>query len=448
MKNNIGIFIAGSIVMLMSSCLGGGDATDVTGIKDAQISSLVLSHDSIADLASVKFTIDQVNGLIFNNDSLPYGTQPGKVVCTLTYVMGVAAIGVAQEAIGDSTIWWNGTDSLDFSKPVKFIPTAYDGVTTKIYKAWINIHQVIPGLMVWERLASPLTGINADGQKVVRHTRDNKEVFLMYSNTGGANRLHYSTTTDPKTWSELSLSGLPLTTDITQITSFENILYAPAGGGVYRSEDGASWVKVEETPVVSAILGVLKEGRNTTPTLAAIIESESSRHFAGMNKDGQWTKGDATPGNFPVSGFGSLGYNRVDNEYIAVVAGKDKDGGLLNVTWATGNALSWALLSGEEDNFFEKKAGVMLAFYDDKFFLMGGINAEGEASKDIHVSTNNGVTWSQADSLKIFPEAYTARGYASVEIDEAKYMLIFGGKTSNVAKTLDELWRGRINLLN
>jgi hypothetical protein len=433
--------------MLTPSCLGSDDINNVTEIKDAQISSFVLANDSVTDLANVKFTIDQVNGFIFNNDSLPYGTQISKVICTLTYSTGVSAVSVEQEST-DSTIWWNGTDSLDFSKPIKFTTTAYDGATKKTYKAWVNIHQIIPDLMVWERWAAPLAGINADEQKVVKHTRNGEEVYLMYSKTSGANSLHYSAATDVKNWSELPLSGLPAaTTDISQVTIYENTLYAPADGNIYRSEDGASWTKVEQTPVVKAILGVLKEGRNTRSMLAAIIENGNSRFFAGMNNEGVWTEGNAAPDDFPVSGFGSLGYYRMSNEYITVVAGKDKAGRLSNATWGTDNTLSWALLSGEQDNFFEKKAGVMLALYDNKFYLMGGINAEGKASKDIHVSIDNGVTWSPADSLKAFPETYIARGYASVHVDESKYMLIFGGKTSNGVKTLDELWRGRINLL-
>jgi hypothetical protein len=451
MKNEIGLFVAGSIMMLTPSCLGGDDTNNVTEIKDAQISSLVLSHDSITGLSNVKFTIDQVNGLIFNNDSLPYGTQVNKVVCALTYVTGVNGVGVVQEAIGgDSTNWWNGTDSLDFSQPVIFTPTAYDGVTTKTYKAWVNIHQVIPGLMVWERFAAPVTGISADEQKVVCYTPTpggREEAYLMYSRAGKDSYLHYSAVIDAKNWAAFPLTGLPETADLTQITPYENALYAHSDGNLYQSADGSSWTKVEQTPTVGAILGVLKEGRNKPSALAVIVESGSSRSFAGMNSDKQWTVGSAVPDNFPKSGFGSLGYYRVNNEYLTLVGGKDNEGRLLNTTWVTGDALSWALLSGEQDNFFEKKAGVMLALYDDKFYLMGGINAEGEASKDIHVSIDSGVTWAAADSLKAFPEEYTARGYASVEVDADKSMLIFGGKTTNGTKTLDELWRGRINLL-
>jgi hypothetical protein len=446
MKNNIVLFITGCTMMLMTSCLGSGDINSTTEIKNAQIASLVLSHDSIAGLNNVKFTIDQVNGLIFNNDSLPYGTEVNKVICTLTYEVGVNAIGVSPEAVGDTTIWWNGTDSLDFSKPVKFTTVAYNGSTTKTYKAWVNIHQVIPDLMVWERYAAPLTGIDAAEQKALKHTYDGKDVYLLYAKAEGMH-LYYAPATDLKTWSTLPLSGLPGDADLSQITSYEQTLYAPAGGSLYQSADGQTWSRVEDAPAVKALLGVVRKGRNPSSLLAAIIESEGAYAFAGMNREKQWTKGEATPDNFPLSGFGSLSYERMNNEYLAVVAGKDKANRLLNTTWATDNALAWATLSGEQENFFEKKAGVMLTRYDNKFYLAGGINAEGKALKDIHISLDNGTTWAPADSLKAFPEDYAARGYASVEVDANQYMLIFGGKTSEEAKPLDELWRGRINRL-
>jgi hypothetical protein len=89
----------------------------------------------------------------------------------------------------------------------------------------------------------------------------------------------------------------------------------------------------------------------------------------------------------------------------------------------------------------------MLTKYDDKIYLTGGINAQGEASKEIYLTIDNGITWSQADSLMFFPEEYAARGYASILVDDRNYMLIFGGKTSKNAKHADEIWRGRINRL-
>jgi hypothetical protein len=447
MKNNIIQFITGCVLMLMASCLGSGDTYTTDDLKDAQISSLVLSHDSVEGLSNVKFTIDQIGGFIFNGDSLPYGTKIEKVVCTLTYSVGVNAVKVVQEAVGDTTIWWNGTDSLEFSRPVEFTTIAYDGTTTKTYTAWVNIHQEKPDSMVWESHAT-LPAADAAERNVMKYTYNDADAYLMYAKISGLHTLFYSPATDTETWQELPLTGLPETADISQITPYEGALYAPAGrDGLYLSADGMSWTKMEDAPTVGAILGVVHEGYNTPSLLAAIVSGDDSSVFAAMNKEKQWTEGNAVPANFPVSAFGRINYNRMNHEYLSVVAGKDSKGQTLNTTWATADATGWALFSGEQENFFEKKAGAMLTQYDDKFYLIGGINAENKASKEIHLSIDNGATWFPADSLKTFPEAYKARGYASVHVDAANYLLIFGGKTGEGEKSLNELWRGRINRL-
>ena len=74
MKNRIVLFIAGCCALLLSSCLGSDD-TQYELSKDCQILSFSLSNDSIPGLKDVVFTIDQVEGKIFNIDSMPYGTK-------------------------------------------------------------------------------------------------------------------------------------------------------------------------------------------------------------------------------------------------------------------------------------------------------------------------------------------------------------------------------------
>ena len=68
MKNRIVLFIAGCCALLLSSCLGSDD-TQYELSKDCQILSFSLSNDSIPGLKDVVFTIDQVDGKIFNIDS-------------------------------------------------------------------------------------------------------------------------------------------------------------------------------------------------------------------------------------------------------------------------------------------------------------------------------------------------------------------------------------------
>ncbi|SEF58636.1 DUF6242 domain-containing protein [Parabacteroides chinchillae] len=450
MKNKIILFLAGCLVLLMNSCLGSDDV-EYTIPKNCQITSFTLKNDSVPELSKVDFTIDQLDGRIFNIDSMAYGTEIEKVVCTVNFASGTAQVQVIQEAVGD-TIPWNGTDSLDFSKPVKFITYSYDGQFSKTYLAQVNIHQVVPDSMVWSLYADKVTGLSIDEEKVVAFNVNSSDYYYMYVKpaTDKSYKLYRSAASDAKKWDELSLSGLPDNeVRLSQITEYEGVLYAPGTKGVvYQSVDGQNWSVLDNTPVVKYLLGGVKEGGVSQPSaLATIIDKDGTLKFAAMDKSQNWTEGNIVPVNFPVTGFGSATHNIMYKERLTVACGRTSNGQLSNTVWATMNATSWAILSDEGTDVLVPSEGTMLSRYDDKFFLIGGIDAAGKPSKTIYNSIDNGVTWSEIDSMVVLPESYKARGFSSVLVDKEKYMLIFGGKTSNNSKVLDEIWRGRINRL-
>ena len=59
---------------------------------------------------------------------------------------------------------------------------AYDQVTTKVYMAQVNIHQVVPDSMVWSMYANPMIGITVKDQKVVTYDYNGSENYFMYAN--------------------------------------------------------------------------------------------------------------------------------------------------------------------------------------------------------------------------------------------------------------------------
>lgn len=451
MKNKIVLFITGCLALLLSSCLGSDDAGYELSM-DCQITSFSLSSDSVPGLSRVVFTIDQLNGRIFNADSMPYGTKIEKVLSTLKFAQTVMNSQVIQEATGD-TIYWSSSDSIDFSKPVKFINTAVDGITTKTYMAQVNIHQMIPDSMTWELYASGVTGVAVKEEKVVAFGEGENESYYMYIQPADANkgyRLFRSAISDTKNWVELPLTGLPAEgVCLSQMTDLDGVLYAATTQGMlYRSANGQEWALVENTPVVKTLLGMVRENGASRPAcLATIVETDGKQVFAAMDKTEIWNIGEEVPAGFPVSGFANISYNSMHRERLLVVAGKDQTNALTNAVWSTMDARSWALITDVEADFFSKREGAMLTWYDDKFFLLGGIEAGEKALKDIYLSVDGGVTWDVSDTLVVMPDTYVARGYASIHVDENKFIYLFGGKEKNTANVLDQVWRGRINRL-
>ncbi|MDR3260433.1 MAG: exo-alpha-sialidase, partial [Tannerella sp.] len=213
--------------------------------------------------------------------------------------------------------------------------------------------------------------------------------------------------------------------------------------------DGILWDVRKDAPEIKALLGVLEAGEvvGHPSLLTAIVREGDDWFFASMSEDMQWKTGAAVPEAFPVAGFGNVSYEQMYYPYLTLVAGKDRRGRLSNLSWSTMDGLAWVRLTDENKSFYEEREGVMLTQYDGKLFLIGGIDASNHAQKDIYRSENKGVTWNLADTLIVLPEDCRARGYASVLVDEENFLLLFGGKESNGANMLEELWRGRINRL-
>lgn len=457
MKNRIVLFIAGCCALLLSSCLGSDD-NEYELSRDCQILSFSLSNDSIPELADVVFTIDQISGRIFNIDSMPYGTKlDEKVICKVRLASTVYTCQVMQEAIGD-TIFWNTEDSLDFSKPVKFVNTLWDGETTKTYLAQVNIHQVVPDSMVWGIYKEGIPAAAVKEEKVVVFGEGDNESYYMYAqpvNASEGYQLYRSAVSDGRNWTELTVTGLPAgEVRLSQITAYEDAFYVvTTKGALYRSADGQAWTLMENTPVVKVLLGAITTSDDYTITgkqpsaLATVVEKNGSFIYASMDKEMEWTDGTLLNEGFPLTGFGNLSYNSMYRARLLVVAGRDKDNKLTNAAWSTENGQVWAMLTDEEATPFDKQEGVAVTEYDDKFFMLSGINEAGKASSDIYLSRDGGVTWNVSDTLVVMPPEFKARGFSSIYVDENDYMYLFGGKETNNSDVLNQIWRGRINRL-
>lgn len=451
MKNRIVLMLAGCLVLLMSSCLSTDDveAYDVT--TNCQIASFSLANDSVSGLSDVHFTIDQLSGEIYNLDSMPYGTEIEKVLCTLSYASSIAVSGteVSPEALPDSTYLWSSTDSIDFSRPVKFVVHAYDGVSTKVYRAWVNIHQVIPDSMVWGKSQDPMLDVNFSEQKVVVMDKAEGKRYFMYVKpvaSGEAYRL-YSTSVDaPGQWQQETLSGFPVSGAVlSQLSMFNDTYYLPTTeGDLYVSNDGLTWTALQEEFKVVAVLGSVKSSSRQQSVLALIAEQDGQRNFYALDQSGSWHRGTEVMESFPIKNFASLQYASMYYEYLSVIGGRSSQDKVIGDCWATSDGLSWSLMSTETTAGFGKREGTMVAAYDDQLFMIGGFDGNGVAQKDVYRSFDKGLTWTMADSMVLMPTSFEARGFSSIVVDDKNFVNLFGGKGTLNGNELNQLWRGRI----
>ncbi len=140
---------------MLSSCFSDDDTTYVmyndTAITAFSVGTLkqeghTLSskgEDSVywtsVDCSGYQFYIDQVERVIYNPDSLPYGIDASKVLCTVTAKSnGIVTI---KNVDNDSLSYVTEEDSLDFSQPRTLRVVSYTGLATRDYTVMVNVHK-------------------------------------------------------------------------------------------------------------------------------------------------------------------------------------------------------------------------------------------------------------------------------------------------------------------
>lgn len=164
----ISLILAMTIV-LMASCLKSDDSNSVTLYGDAAITGFTLGtlnkyidgKKTTYKGSSYDFSIDQsstskhtfkdttiIGRCIFNNDSLPLGTDIKHVVGTIsTRNNGVALI--ERLNAPDVFDYFSSSDSIDYSKPRKVRVYSSDGTNYNQYYISVDVHQEDGNQFVW-----------------------------------------------------------------------------------------------------------------------------------------------------------------------------------------------------------------------------------------------------------------------------------------------------------
>jgi len=96
-----------------------------------------------------KFTVDHVNGKIFNTDSLPSDCDLAHVLATVTASNYTGSLFI-KALENDDLIFYSSADSIDFTSPREFRAYNTDGTLYKSYQVTLNKHQASTGKLIWE----------------------------------------------------------------------------------------------------------------------------------------------------------------------------------------------------------------------------------------------------------------------------------------------------------
>ena len=196
-------------VFMLPSCLGSDDDVEVyddvaitsfsLGTLNRYVTATIDGKDTTYKVSyagsAYKMAIDQLGCRIFNNDSLPVGTDVKHVVCSLS-VRNNALITI-KSMTSDSLTVFSTTDSIDFSQPRTFRIFSTDGQHYRDYVVSVSARQVEAGTLLWtavEEGLMPETELVADSIDVSNIDADASLVptqSLSYVAWTGANNIHY-----------------------------------------------------------------------------------------------------------------------------------------------------------------------------------------------------------------------------------------------------------------
>lgn len=431
-------------LLMFSSCLNSTDEGELDYSPDAQIYSFSMASraDTTNVLSTTVFTIDQVNGKIFNKKPLPYKFHVDSVVLNIRGASTFSPFtNVSIELLPEYTISWSQSDSINVSRLNRITTTAPDGKNKKTYQFQLNIYQQDPYILSWKKVSESYFPQEVSQQKTVAFN----DFFITYYIANETINAKASPIGDAKSWTSATLSGLPHTTQLSTMTVAENDIFViEEDSTLFKSSDGVSWTQVTtEFPIV-AIYGVFPSA--TKGDILAIINDNGILKLAETDDFTNLQIMELSSGvnlsDLPVKDFTATQIESTTSfgiRYIAIAGGIRADNSYNSDIW---------ILQEKDSKIFElnsKKPGTIsldgssIFFYDEKPYLL----LASSENNILLYSGNNGTEWKTTEENQALPSDFDYRKNATV-ITENDNIWIFGG-VSKAQVQITDVWKGRLN---
>jgi hypothetical protein len=420
--------IAGFLLtsIAMSSCLGGEETVEYS--SNAILQSFEL--DTIKGV-TYTFTIDQINGKVYNQDSLPVGADTiiNKILITDMSVSGLMSIRNYNDT-EDSLFTISDSVNLagTMEKPFRVKVWAPDMIQTKEYTIEVRVHQQEPDSLNWfnNRAWATVSQLEAKGK--MRSTVMGGTIYVF----DGSSVVNFSKTVPGTLWLSAEINGLP-STELTSLTKFNGKLYATVKGSTkaFCSENGADWEEAQLGDNVERLISPIGS------VLTGIINDGGTRKMANTDGAG-WTVEGEMPSNFPINDMTATHYyNNIGVESIMVM------GQIESPTAADTASVPWGYIEGQEwvELSTESKYKCPLLEEPQLINYGGTFYALGKDFTDLYYSVA-GLVWKPVESLVMLPEAL--RGV------ESRFALAVDEDTDIIWLTRaaeKSVWRGQLNRL-
>lgn len=450
-------------VFLMASCLESDN--DYTYTDDCAISSFsvttakqntfVKTSDGLRDslvvkeltLSNYKFYIDQINGKIYNPDSLPCGVDAKKLLCSVSN--SSAGLVVIKKEKSDSLDYFSSTDSLDFSVDREVQVVSNSGLSVKKYTVHVNVHKEQADSFAWH--ATPICAELKTMQAIKTAAVNGKLILL---GTDGNATIVYTNNGTQWTKCETNLGHNLAADAYKSLVTKDDYVYISDGGNIVRTNDGKTWdimgTATGVTRLVAAsrysLYGYATDGRlmtskdnGATWTVAEIDDELSLMPY-----------GETTYASVEIEGYAKTDRVMLFGTRDAATYPNDKHltiWGKIDEAAANSENQPWAYYGVSADNKHAAPllSGISAVAYDGGVYMIG--QEEGKAPK-FYKSLDNGITWREDTATVMLPtnfnenatNAITAKGTYALTVDKNKSLWLVNASNGMT-------WRGRINRL-
>lgn len=444
MKNIYGLLLSLAVMAaLATSCMKDEDEIQsspecvitkfTVGDIDTEVSiKLASGKDTIVTRtiggSSVAFNIDQINNKIYSVDSLPSWVDISGVIPT------VNSTGYVYIKEGDETDFHqfaSGTDSVDFTKPVKFLIIATDGVSTKEYTAQIFKKDSEADSLAWKAVEG--ADLQLEGAHRTLTLAD--RIYVFSESEGQAIVTSSSFLSEGASWRKpAQLTCEQGSVDWTSVVAYNGYLYAlNTEGRICRStndERGETWSVVSDR-VFARLLG--------TDELYLYACDESG--IWGSADLQNWAEcGSSDLDMLPETNIATVSYVSKTNSAMrnAVMCGLTSANSDNAVVWYKVSSANesinqkWNYVQVAADNVYAcpKLDNLSIICHNAEMYAIGGNNA------GIYVSADNGISWHLQTKKKLLPAEVTGQSTPASMVAGNGYLWLIqsGGK----------VWRGKI----
>lgn len=397
------------------------------------------------DCSGYKFYIDQVKGEIYNPDSLPYGIDDKKVICSV-YAKNAGVIAI-KSMTSDSLSYFQNTDSIDFSSPRVFCVYSNSGAGNRKYTVRVNVHKEQADTFRWKSMGRSTVLAELKGMKAVA-LKDRLFVF----GTDGSRTLAY-TSADGVAWTDLTgnFAGQLAADAYRSVVKKGSSMYIYNNGSVERSDDGTSW----------SVTGTAALRQLVAASDIRLYAYDAGGRFVESADDGAtWTPAviDESEDLLPTEDLSYVCVPVVTNKYtyrVLLVGNRDYTACASDTTahvWGkvdeelpNSENQPWTYYDVAEENRYKapRLRNLQTTAYDDAVIAIGGESlggAERDAFDRVYRSADGGITWKR-DSVISIPNGLRAdaSSFAFVSDSNNFVWLICGGS--------GQVWRGRTNRL-